>query len=434
VIGEARLRRAGLWAAVLATVAIPFAVLAAAIALGVNVPYADEFAYQGFLYRAYLHELTLGDLWRYQNSEHRIFVNTLVFWLLAQWGGWDVVREQCFSVATLVATQLALWRIVLRTVAASYAIPALLAVSVALYDLAQADNLAWGFQMAWYVADAALVAAVMLLTHAADGPRRFAAAVAVAALGSLTMTQGLLIWPVGLACLLVLGAPRRRAVAWSIAGVAVSAIVRIGIRPAPTVPHTAGAQQALDVVHYALAYLGAPLAESFGPSPATAAGALALAVLGALLAADLRAPDRRARIARRSAWYAIAAYALAAALLTAYGRVGYGVDQAISGRYVTLSALFEVGILGALATFAPFPLPRARALALGLAAAIVLCLLQQSVAGARTWRTIAAQRHADFDALARGDASGAADLWPDPRLLNELLLEMEEARTGIFAR
>jgi hypothetical protein len=435
MIGNALRTRTALQSCVgAACVIIPFLTLAAVIALSVNVPYYDEFAYQGFLYRRYLGELTLADVWRYQNSEHRIFFNTIVFWILAQWGGWDVVREQCFSVASLAATQLVLWRIVLRTIARRYVVLALLSVSFALYSLAQAENLAWGIEMVWFIPNLCLVAVVWLLTRGLPDLRSFAAAVAVATIGSLTMTQGLIIWPVGFVCMLVRREPVRRQLAWVVLGAVVIGIVRTGIRPVASVPHVPLAAHIGDFALFVFAYLGAPLAGSYGVQASAFCGALALLALAALVVLDLRAADRSTVIAQRLPWYAIAFYVLIAAIVTAYGRVGYGVTQAVAGHYITLQALFSVGLLGALASRFGTATSWKKA-AIGTAAGVItLCVVQQSAVGWSTWQAISERRQADFAAIVQGDVLGADDLWPDPRLLHELLLEMQNSRTGIFRR
>ena len=49
---------------------------------------------------------------------------------------------------------------------------------------------------------------------------------------------------------------------------------------------------------------------------------------------------------RGAPWYALAAYPVLCAAATAYGRGGFGVDQALTGRYTTIASLAWVAAAG----------------------------------------------------------------------------------------
>ena len=413
-------------------VLIPFAVLGIIVALGVNLPYWDEWKYAHLLYLSHQGTLTFADLW-HQHNEHRIFLNTVLFLALAKIGGWNVVREQCVSLAVLVATQAVLWSLIRRTVAQSYAAAAFLLVSIVLYSLGQVESLSWGFQMAWFICNLCLVLAVQLLTDDHADTRRYAAAIAVATIASFTMSQGLIVWVAGFICIVARPGRVPRAIVWSACGALVTAVVRYGIAPNANVPHAGGAAHLAALAQFVPAYLGSPLAASFGTGAATAAGTIELALLAAVLVADLRSPQRARAFAARLPWYAIAAYAIVAAMLTSFGRAAFGMHEALESRYTTVAGMLAVAVIGALATQLENAAPRARALASVVAAAVLLGVAVQSANGLRAWQNVAVSRHADVELLARGELIGNDIHW-DPRQLNVLLRELRESRDGIYAR
>jgi len=408
-----------------------FPLIAIVIKRAVDVPYWDEWEWAELAFAAHRHTLTFARLWQPHN-EHRILVPNLMMLGLDAFGGWTPVREQLLSLGLLALTQLCVWLLIRRTVPAAWRGICFLGASVLLLGLVQYENLDWGFQMAWFVCDLAAVAVVLLLTRARGSTRDLMFAAAVAAVASLSSSQGLIAWPIGLlAIALVPRRPIARGLAWVATGSIVTLIVRAGA-PTASEGHVGFTHVAL-LGRYVLAYLGAPFAMSFGVTASIAVGAVLIVWIVVLASFAARAPlDRRVRLAP---WLALTAYPLLSAIATASARGGLGLAQATSSRYTSITTLGWIAALAATCIVVPrvARLPALRAAVVsGAIAVLVLASAKQSAAGNYDWRLHAADLRAARAAIAAGDSHGLLLVYPHPELAIDLLRELAEVKDGVF--
>lgn len=428
--------RASLLARIPAMVAALGIVPLTAIVLkrAVDVPYWDEWEWADLVYAAHRHTLTFAQLWQPHN-EHRMLVPNLLMLGLDAVGGWSPVREQLLSLALLALTQLALWALIRRTVRVAWSGVCFLVASVLLLGLVQYENLDWGFQMAWFACDLCVVAVVLWLTRPHGSTRDVMLAVTMATVASLSSSQGLLAWPIGLVALALVPRQRvERALWWCLCGVVVTAIVRSGA-PGSGGPGHVGFTQVALLARYVLAYLGAPLALSFGATVSMFAGALLLAWLAALAACAFRGPLRR-RL-QVAPWLALALYPLLSAAATAAARAGFGLEQATSSRYTSITALAWVAALAAtyvaLARAPTLRTPSLGAVLVAVAATVLLLgSLKQSVAGNLAWHLHAVDLRAGRAAIGAGNPRGLSLLYPRPERATDLLGELGQIRDGVF--
>lgn len=412
--------------------ALPFALVAVIVHFAVEVPYWDEWEWANLVFRSHTGTLSFGDLWA-QHNEHRIFLDNLAAVALDRLGGWSVVREQCFSAVMVVLTQLVVWRIVRRTVAADVAPLAFLCASLVLYDLSQYENFSWGFQMAWFMCNLGVVVVVWFLSDPPDQARPILVPVIAAALASVASSQGLVAWPVGIVALLLARRGTATVVAWTVCGLVVGLVARSGIQPLAS-GHVSILHNLPQLALYALTYLGTPLGRAGGIGWCAAAGALALAAAAVSFVADLRAPDRRERLARRAPWYALASYAIACALVTGPARLGFGLVEAIASRYSSIAGFLDIAVIGLAATYLDGLRVHRRALALAGTLAVAVAIGASSLNGYVLWRHYASDRRADVAALRSGDAAAAHDLYPDANALAMFEKQMHAIGDGVFYR
>lgn len=283
------------------------------------------------------------------HNEHRIIIPNL--WFLADI--WLFSATQVSLIAGVVVSALAhaaLLSWIFRRLGherAAFWIFSAVAVGAALSPAAW-ENLVWGFQVqfiqVWLFATLAFVALAV-----GDIRRRWGRTFAAMALGlasTYSMANGLLVWPLLAALALWRGVGRGPALLLAAVGVAVLVGEVFGFRPHPKHSNPLeSVQHPLAVAHYALRYLTSGVA-AIGP---LARDLLGVGLVGsvAIIAADALLHRQRYR-AEHGVLLAVAGFAVGAALLTALGRVGFGLWQADASRYATPSLLFILACLGLL--------------------------------------------------------------------------------------
>ena len=298
-----------------------------------------------------------------------------------------------------------------------------------LLGLVQYENLGWGFQIAWLLCNLCLVVAVASLTRPQRTRTDVGLAVLAAAVASLSSSQGVLVWVAGAVAIVLAGKPMRTTLAiWSAFAVVFAYLARAGT-PAP-VAATAGASAGFGhFVGYALVYLGAPVASSFGTDAAYAAGLLL--VMAALAFGDLAVRGTPSQRARFGVWLPLAAFAIGCAFVTAIGRGGNEFGQAMSSRYTTIASLGWIALLPC--AFVAAASARARTVAAGAAALLLCASVAQSAWADPLWRAHAAQLRTARADLVRGDPAGLPLLYPVPSRVVLLLRELNDVHDGVFS-
>lgn len=444
------------WAGALALVAAalpPALVLRtwAAVRDDLNVPFWDQWKFVPLLEAASTGTLGLAHLWA-QDVECRPIVTRLLMLGLALATGWDVRWEMAVNLA-IAATTIAVLALLVRHTVRPWS-PALvpwlvLAASIVTFSLGQWEAWLWGWSLGQVLS--ALAACVALWTLALWGRRwpgpLLAMLVAVAA--TFSFTNGLLLLvliPVGLFL-----DPRRGAtmseraapIVTAAFGIAIAIVNFAGFTAPGTSPVLLPITHPADFATYVLAYLGAP----FG-APAVVASAWWGAIgLGMLVAGGswlwARHPTHRASVLP---WLLLASYVSVTGAVTGVGRFRWGIDQALSSRYQTFSALFWVSVF-VVATLAARELvvapTRPRALAIGVMAVAAAGVWLAALGYSGGWIAAdATLRHRGevlrrgreclrFHRLAPDECLGL--LHPDPALLRDRARRLEALALGPFA-
>jgi hypothetical protein len=287
-------------------------------------------------------------LWAPHNG-HRPVVPRLLMLGLARVSAWDVRWEQAANLVVALG-QLALVAALLqRTVApaAPRAVPWLVAAASALiFTLEAWQNWSWGWQLQIFLNAAAACATALALAAWRGRWRQTVLVQALATTAALSFANGValpLLVPLALLVAPVTLPYRTRfahvAVA-AVAGTALAAAYLVGFEPPPRhAQMDPELETPLNTARYALAYLGSPFASTDAAAGVIGAGGLA-AVITVTLRLWRYAPEQRGALLP---WALLGTYGVASALVTALGRVGFGVAQALDSRYVTISSLFWLG-------------------------------------------------------------------------------------------
>lgn len=331
----------------------PLLALYVVVRYGVDVPYRDEWALVGFLDKLVGGTAGFADFFA-QHNEHRILVPRLIVAALTLAFGWNVKLGMCLSAALALVVYAAVLRLAFAQAAPGerfFLHLANVVCGVLIFSLVQAENWLWGIDLAWFLVNACVVLAVLVLALAPDrigatGARLWLAGT-LCLVASFTMAQGLLAW---LALLPMVGmlpgtSNQRwgRASIWLGVFVACLAVYMIGYWLPPGHPdpwYFLGAPHR--ALRFLLTLLGAPLAREV--VNATLLGAVLLA---AFLWCGARLIRRRRGVplAAVMPWFSLGLFALLFTGMVTLGRGGMGVGGAMAGRYTTSALLLGVAVV-----------------------------------------------------------------------------------------
>jgi hypothetical protein len=199
------------------------------------------------------------------------------------------------------------------------------------FSFRQWENMLSGINVAFIMCMAAAVVAFLCLAWMKN--ERFVAAFIGALLSATVATysalQGLIVWPVGLGQLLIVPLTKRQkivlAALWVVVGIAQWIFYFLGYA-APAHHPPMGFSW-----NYLLVGVGSALFDSV--KAAWVAGLLILILTAAAVVLVLV----RRQVSQQSFWLAVIAYVLTTLGAITVGRSGFGIDQALSSRYATLT-------------------------------------------------------------------------------------------------
>jgi len=350
----------------------------------VDVPFEDEWSIVTVLRRLGQGHLTLGALWA-QHNENRMLVPRLIAIALAGPTRYDTRADMLFGIALLLAAAVLLVPVAARIGLRSWwwAVPP----AAVLLSWVQVENLLWGFQLAWYLILAGLLAVVVCLARSPLPRWGFWIAAGTAVVASFSSLPGLFLWPCGLLLLAGRGVRPRQRWGWLGLGTATTLAYLFRYHSVGAAVSGARARSALSdpvgAVRYLLEAVGSVVrwpAPGVTPlTPVAAPAAVPTEVLGGcILALAALVVLGSVRLGWRERDLLVPACLLAFALLfdlaLVAGRLALGVAQAASSRYTTYDLLWLVGIWFGLAAIGR-RLGWRRPPALGVALAACLALL-----------------------------------------------------------
>lgn len=320
-------------ALVLAPVAGQFLVV---FFLGVNTPVADEFYYVSFVRLLRQGGDWLPGVWA-QHNEHRVVPVKLVMALLQPFTGWNLKAEMYVSAVLAGLTVLGLWRLYRQAGGKDLLLFA--PVSWLYCNLSQYENMLYGLLMCHYFTAAGAVWALVFLDRRSRSGLVFAVFCGLVA--SVSIVNGLLVWPLGLFLLLARRERLARTLTWSVAGATTTLLYFATFtRPQGLAAMHVTPGDLPHMARYALAVLGAPLAAGSVPWSAVVAAAL-LALAAALGVRWLR--QGRDRLREEASLGALFLFGLLSCAVIAAGRALTGVP-ALESRYVAYTALAFAGV------------------------------------------------------------------------------------------
>ncbi len=283
-----------------------------------------------------------------QENGHRVFFPALALLLVTRLGGWSELRETLFGVAFLTLGLAVLWQMASRTLPAPALPYAFLWISMLVFSLVQYEDLFWaagGF--GWLIPNLAALVAVWLYSMPRVSWLHLAGAFVASFVASYSGAFGLNTLFVG-ALLLLLAHPFdwKKFAAWCVGTIALLALFFQGYdthmqASSFTVSH----DQLLSTFPlYVLTYLSSPLGYWPGQTLSEVLGALLLVAFFCALAFAIVRRVRGADVSSELPWLGLCTFAVLSGMLTAYGRGGLGVGQALSSRYTVIAGDLWIGL------------------------------------------------------------------------------------------
>jgi hypothetical protein len=376
-----------------------------------------------------------------QYNEHRIAFPLLIFLMDFTFGrGLNVI-----NIAAILFIQflhfLLLARLARRLGRSAISVIAISVTAVLLFTFGQSENFTWGFQVQFVGVYAAASLAFWWFCAAAERQWRGRSATAfaigafvMAAVATYTMANGI----IAAAVLVFLGLALRAKIRLTLSAVLLTAALAasyfydfhlVGAHSPPGYV----LQHPLEVLVYILVYVGG-LAGPFG---LFAAGLLGAAGLAATAFAVFRMIWRREQAAPRAALVAIMMFIAATAVVTAFGRAFFGLDQALSSRYLTPACIFWAAQVIYWSSFAQQKPPNRPVLAilsvlfLTVAAGATRAHFAQEASAVEIFRNL---NLASDALLSGGDLPEAVELAsPEPAVPKRLAPFLDQQRLSIFS-
>jgi hypothetical protein len=315
-----------------------------------NVPWKDQWGMAGFISEAA--QGIVRPVWLFwQVNEHRMPVAFVLQGALAWWTRWDLRYEAYLNVALAGLTLLVLAALARRTIAtrsATAAAWAVLACAVLTFEVAGGSNWTWGTMNANFLVGLASALLAWQLAGWTGRWRQTIALAATATLAAFTFGAGLVLLlavPAALA-LPTERVPQRGRHALA---TAVWAVLVIGLYFTdwhPRIGHPPAVlywDRLSDYGTYLLAYLGAVIGTRSLAETVPTAVALATLLIAGSGWVWWSVPTARAAVVP---WLVLAGTAVTNAVVTAYGRMGDGIESAVLIRYLPTASWFAIGLVG----------------------------------------------------------------------------------------
>ncbi|MEG4007873.1 hypothetical protein QUA41_19505 [Microcoleus sp. Pol11C1] len=329
---------------------IPVVLLIGFVAnFSVNVPVDDEWRLASLFEKIAAGNVTFNDFWAL-HSNHRILFPKLIIAILAFVSQWNINYQLCLSIGLAAITFIAMYKLSsmqVKNVGDNLFHLANIFTCILLFSLVQHENWLWGFQIAWFLVNLCLVAAVYALisTHKLLPNLRISLAAVFCFIASFSLAQGLLSWVAAIPAVVALqgnaAQKRKRLIVWMLLFVATCAVYSIDYHPSRKTSIISLLNKPLVVIDYFLSLLGSPIVRLSGIS----------ALVGGLIFATFlffgfhfgrKISEHREALP----WLSIGFFSVLSALFITAGRAEFGAIHAIeSSRYTTNSILLLIALV-----------------------------------------------------------------------------------------
>ena len=267
-------------------------------------------------------------------------------------GGWDVRKEMTVFFLEVCLLSVLLWQLLRRTPGSTpvATLTTWVVMMFLCFSPVQFENFLYGIQLEPLFVGLAVVAVAAVNLSALSFRSKTLINLLFAFASTYTYANGMVLWPLALPLAAPSDStPRRRRILWSsiylLAATVAIASYFIGYERPPHHPQLASLQrQGLDLAHYLILWIGSYFAsDQVNP---LIAGIVAVGLSAVLGGATLILLLRNKEWRTFYPWVLMGAYAVVTGIVTAFGRLGFGIQQALDSRYTVFSLFFYLAFVG----------------------------------------------------------------------------------------
>ncbi|MEH1913873.1 hypothetical protein [Nostoc sp.] len=317
----------------------------------VNVPFGDDWALVTFFDKIHGGTANFRDFFS-QHNEHRIFFPRIIFAILAFFSKWNLKLETYFSFLLALVNFVILYKVAKASFNESDRVSFHLfniTTSIVNFSLIQYENWLWGFQIAWLLINTCLVLAVFILTVPKNllPNLRLSLASLCCFIASFSLAHGLLSWLALLPSVYMLEGRTKqkkiRILLWMGLFVFCVGIYSIGYEKPSHHPNIFFIlQQPLITSEYFFTIIGFSFGKNILYPIITG---LIIFLLFSFFNVFWLKNYQSVFFKKAAPWLSLGWFAILFASITTVGRSGFGVEQATSSRYVTVSILLVISCL-----------------------------------------------------------------------------------------
>ena len=273
------------------------------------------------------------------HNEHKLIFPRIIFLASAVTTKWDVIVENYINLLFICITLIVNWKLLKET---GRSLIILVPISWLLFSLQQWENYLGGWPMAIPVMVSAVVVSIFYLNRVGANGYYIVPALISGACASFSFLEGLLLWPLGLLQMLMVRGKKWAFLAWIIGGGLTIGFYFMGYHKPPGTPDVfIFLKNPLGYIKYIMGYLGSGLSEDSLRQSFVYGAILVVFFISAVLFQMLK----MRRWKNLVPWIMMGLFSLLCGGMIGIGRLGYGVDQALSSRYISISSIFIISTL-----------------------------------------------------------------------------------------
>jgi len=306
---------------------------------GVNIPHWDEWGLIPFLNSSLNGDSQWFEKLFSQHNEHRIVFPRLIFLINSVLTSWNLIAQMYLS-WILIGTSLVALYLLLKKLPQNF-VWLIIPISFIMYSPIQVENLLWGQQVQWFFVVSCLFWSLYFLSK--DKFIFIVPAIIFSVISSFSLLLGLIIWPIGLLSLFVRSNDKRKSIIiWIGMAILIFVIYFNNLTLSPNRPIILSSSNLNLFIDYVIAFLGSSTPSPISDIRTIISISMMLIVIFGIIIYKIKNKKISLSILP---WFQLAAFGFIAALVTGIGRMSFGVEQALSSRYTTISSIFEISSL-----------------------------------------------------------------------------------------